>query len=46
MIDPQEIIRNEISLLKTCADKQRANFIKIKGTELEGCKYCNNLISI
>ena len=28
MIDPQEINRNEISLLKKCADKQRAKFIK------------------
>ena len=46
MIDQQEINRNEIWLLQKCVDKQRAKFIKIKGTELEGCKYCDSLISI
>ena len=46
MIDPQDISYKEISLLKKCADKQQAKFIKIKGTKLEGCLYCDNLISI
>ena len=46
MIDLQKISRNGISLLQKCVDKQRAKFIKINGTELEGCKYCDSLISI
>ena len=46
MIDPQDISRNEISLLKKWADKQRAKFIKSKGTKLEGCLYYDSLISI
>ena len=46
IIDPKEISDNELSFIEKCANKQPPKFIKIKDAALDGCKYCDNLISL
>ena len=46
MIDPKEISDNELLFIEKCANKQPPKSIKIKDAALDGCKYCDSLISL
>ena len=46
MIDPNEISHNDLMLIEKCVNEQKPKSIKIKDAALDGCNYCNNLISL
>ena len=46
MIDPNEISHNDLLFIEKCVNKQKPISIKIIDPALDGCKYCDNLISL
>ena len=46
MINSNEISHNDLLFKEKCVNKQKQNSIKIKDAVLDGCNYCDNLISL